>query len=88
MDDEKNTESQATGGKKFSVYERIFIPLFIVFAIIALIDFIVIDQKLYHLTRAVGFGLFAYGAYKNHPLAGGAGAVFVIGSLVAKYVLG
>jgi hypothetical protein len=65
---------------------RVFVAVFILFAVINLIDFAFYGQNLRNLAGSVGFSLMAYGHHKEVHFASIAGAVLALGSIVVKYL--
>lgn len=66
---------------------KLWIMLFILAALIYLVDFFFYGQRIYNIAGAFGFGLMAFGAWKNEKIASNSGAVIVIAAIASKYLL-
>lgn len=66
--------------------KNIFLALFLLFAVINLIDFTFYGQSLRNLLAAAGFSLMAYGWHKDNRSASIVGAVLALGAILAKYL--
>lgn len=75
------SETGSPGGKK------IWLALFIIAATAYLIDFTFYGQRIHDIVGASGFGLMAYGTWKNNKIAANSGAALVFAALASKFLL-
>jgi len=73
--------------RKNNKNSKLWLTLFIVAGLIYLIDFIFYGQRIHDIAGASGFGLMAFGAWKNDKIASNLGGLLVVGAIAAKYLL-
>lgn len=71
---------------RMSTPSKVLVLVAVVLAAINLADFAFYGQQLRNLAGAAGFGLMAFGTYKNINWASIAGAALALGAIVLKYV--
>lgn len=64
---------------------RVFLTFFLLFAAINLVDFAFYGASHRNLLGAAGFGLMAYGCWKDTRAISAIGAVLALGSILVKY---
>ena len=69
-------------------FSRVLLVLMVVFSVVHAIDFVAYGQKLQNALASVGFGLMAYGTWRDPAYRGGGKGGTVARDRLARYLSG